>query len=1105
MSDQETRNDENVESTDSDNEIDYVGLKNQGATCYMNSLLQALFHLPAFRRIVYKMPTTGKEDINKNIPLNLQRLFAMMQFSDLPCSTKALTNSFGWKEDDTFMQHDLQEFSRVLIDNLETKLKSDPELHDSISNLFKGETVQYIRCKNVPYESIRAQDFYDISLQVKDCANLQESFEKYIQKEQLVGENQYHSDEYGLQDADMGTEFTKFPSVLHLHLQRFQFNHETEQMQKINDKFEFPESIDLAPYLAPKADHSRSMIYDLYGVLVHLGNVHSGHYYAFLRTSTKPQWYKFDDNVVSKVNSKDAIEDNFGEKSSNTRSDMYRTNKMGYGNYPYYQYNNYGYNRNYYANFGKKYSAYMLIYIRRDDADRIMAPVKMIDIPTHLQQYAEKEKRIIKRRKEIKQDQKENIFYVILQDKVLENNTLMGIDIYYPPFLTQENLYIFDQHQLRPDAPILLNNEEKDPNNYRFDLLTDLRFKIGYRKTTADIYELVSEKFNIPNENIRIWYQENSQNRLKIVNNEKDEIINDRTVPSRLLFLQRKTKEDPVSMSNDERLIFVKYFFPTASLPIQFINSYVVNVSLKFSDFCKQVNEELGITLEKDDRMLIYRQYNDKGTGMPSEVEIITENLTMKDVPSGVFIFLQIDPTTDKYTDYISRKKTFDPITSDYDEHLRIKYENGDDEVKQKIDELKRKMKEKRDRVYSIRPTTFQLREPIPVQKFVINDESEEIEPSSPKDQIKILKESDLYPRIVTVYPYYIMEKYNKVNIDIYSYEHQDKHLFTVEIFIYSTILKLKYIIASGINENYNQKRNAMIFYIIKDNYFYTEFNTSNKQNTGTQNNNDDENEEKIKLTVFPNNDVSNSKVFDLFRDFDIRLMKRNYRIYFLLMDNVDEKQAMNFEQYTVQISLDGISVPIEQKILEKRLIQVEALFNSLISKIPQLQEIMNKEKEENQNSIDEIFRFYQIYDCKFYKQYKLNDLICDSFKPIRIDFIPIEQRKLKDDEILIQVAYIHPQTDYYNYSYSGDGYPLFIVIKKEETFGEIKKRILEKTDINKNDITGFSMRVKEYNRYVRTDIKDDTVISERYCPESRIYIIHKYKHNDNASIKIYN
>lgn len=36
---------------DSKKETGFVGLKNQGATCYMNSLLQTLYHLPYFRKV----------------------------------------------------------------------------------------------------------------------------------------------------------------------------------------------------------------------------------------------------------------------------------------------------------------------------------------------------------------------------------------------------------------------------------------------------------------------------------------------------------------------------------------------------------------------------------------------------------------------------------------------------------------------------------------------------------------------------------------------------------------------------------------------------------------------------------------------------------------------------------------------------------------------------------------------------------------------------------------------------------------------------------------------------------------------------------------------
>ena len=39
---------------DSKDVTGYVGLKNQGATCYLNSWLQTLFHINIFRKVWYK-------------------------------------------------------------------------------------------------------------------------------------------------------------------------------------------------------------------------------------------------------------------------------------------------------------------------------------------------------------------------------------------------------------------------------------------------------------------------------------------------------------------------------------------------------------------------------------------------------------------------------------------------------------------------------------------------------------------------------------------------------------------------------------------------------------------------------------------------------------------------------------------------------------------------------------------------------------------------------------------------------------------------------------------------------------------------------------------
>lgn len=76
----------------------YKGLKNEGTTCYLNSLVQTLFFIRAFRNAVYKMPTINGDMTNKkSIPLCLQRIFYNLQLGNQNhVKTFELCHSFGW-------------------------------------------------------------------------------------------------------------------------------------------------------------------------------------------------------------------------------------------------------------------------------------------------------------------------------------------------------------------------------------------------------------------------------------------------------------------------------------------------------------------------------------------------------------------------------------------------------------------------------------------------------------------------------------------------------------------------------------------------------------------------------------------------------------------------------------------------------------------------------------------------------------------------------------------------------------------------------------------------------------------------------------------------
>lgn len=147
-----------INSYDSRKETGYIGIRNQGATCYMNSLIQSLYFTNIFRKAVYKIPTE-KEDPNNSVVLALQRCFYNLQFADESVGTTELTKSFGWDSSDAFMQHDVQEFSRVLQDNLELKMKGTL-VDGAVTNIFMGKMKSFIKCIHVDYESSRVEDFY---------------------------------------------------------------------------------------------------------------------------------------------------------------------------------------------------------------------------------------------------------------------------------------------------------------------------------------------------------------------------------------------------------------------------------------------------------------------------------------------------------------------------------------------------------------------------------------------------------------------------------------------------------------------------------------------------------------------------------------------------------------------------------------------------------------------------------------------------------------------------------------------------------------------------------------------------------------------------------
>ena len=274
------------------------------------------------------------------------------------------------------------------MEKMEEKMKGT-EAENALAQMFVGKMKTYLKCINVDYESSRVEDFWDLQMNVSGCKTLDDSFRDYIQVETLEGDNKYAAEGYGLQDAKKGVIFDSFPQVLHLQLKRFEYDFQRDAMVKVNDRYEFPEIWDAAPYLSETADRSEPYIYHLHGVLVHSGDMNAGHYYAFIKPTKDGDFYKFDDDRVTRATKREAMEENYGGD--------YAPNGAGGGlkmQNPF--------SRTWSTK--RSMSAYMLVYIRESRLDSIVPTTEPINPPEHLPIRLAEERAVIERRRKEREE-----------------------------------------------------------------------------------------------------------------------------------------------------------------------------------------------------------------------------------------------------------------------------------------------------------------------------------------------------------------------------------------------------------------------------------------------------------------------------------------------------------------------------------------------------------------------------------------------------------------------------------------------------------------------------------------------------------------------------
>lgn len=295
-----------------------AGMINVGNTCYLNSTLQALFHVPAFINWLHSDSSHLSNCTVVNGTVNSECIICAMNKTLKASQSKSGTIikpfliysrlKFICKHLVHGQQEDAHEFMRYLLESMEKsyltrykdlKLDSYSKETTPLNQIFGGYIRTEVTCLQCGGVSTTFQHCQDLLLDIRRASTLDDALAGYFCKERLDGDDAYRCERcHKKVSATKKFSLEKPPQVLCIQFKRFSI-----LGGKINKHVSFSLRLDLTRFLCPQSAHRGPvpLTYRLVSMVTHVGSsVHCGHYTAVAQTSTG-HYYQFDDSSVRPI------------------------------------------------------------------------------------------------------------------------------------------------------------------------------------------------------------------------------------------------------------------------------------------------------------------------------------------------------------------------------------------------------------------------------------------------------------------------------------------------------------------------------------------------------------------------------------------------------------------------------------------------------------------------------------------------------------------------------------------------------------------------------------------------------------------------------------